>query len=377
MLIGFSCWYAVTYSSTQRTHSVTALARIIPVELDGSPVYPSNHVVIPQVPQQSYSWKTIVLPQAWATGKYNFEIWDATNHPLPGWRSKKLISNVIALDLIDASLYSAIRLVIFQPIDQPPLLSVTTEPIYFTYAEHPNKRLIILMGIIMALYLGVMILYPRASFHPRFIGQQTMALFKQQPLASGSALILTIVWSGWFGMILGSFIGGVQIFYLFIKLPFLLMGALAISLTTIVIITLISGVKTTGQQLVNIAVQLLAVTALGLAATSPIILFYIVYPLAHDFILIAAMVAFALAGLLAMLRLQQWLRTRGVVVMVAGLVTLIWLIVYGFVFLQLGWLLRPWVGITDPVQGTVPFARPYSGNVFIEIDNAIKRLNNN
>jgi hypothetical protein len=82
-------------------------------------------------------------------------------------------------------------------------------------------------------------------------------------------------------------------------------------------------------------------------------------------------VFFGLAGVMAAVRLAQWLLRQQVKLW--PIITVVWILVYGLVFLQLGWLLRPWVGIVDDVSNALPFSRLYSGNVFEEVFNTIER----
>jgi len=338
------------------------LARIIPTQIEQQVVYPTNHVVVPLDPVQAYSWQALTMPKNWVEQGYYFEIWDSGNKPVPGFFAKKLLASTIDLTAIDPSLYPALRLVVFQPKQVPALRFA--EPIYLQYSEKPNTKLIVLAGIISWLYLTIIWLLWVYQISLRDIPKYTSALLHGHTLPPLPSTLLTITWSGIFGIVLGCYAGGIQIVYVLIKLPFLLLGAWAISLAALLLLTTLLGQKSTWQETFTQSLNLLAITALGLASFSSIVLFYIYFPLAHNQILLASIGFIGLAGILAMLRLWQW--TRSI------LITAVWLVCYGAVFLQLGWTLRPWVGVLDPISNSVPFARPYSGNVFVELSNTVQ-----
>ncbi|EKD76403.1 MAG: hypothetical protein ACD_43C00125G0004, partial [uncultured bacterium] len=54
-----SCWYAATNHTTQRTKTNHILTRVVPITLDDTPVFPSNHSVIPLDPTQEYAWLNV------------------------------------------------------------------------------------------------------------------------------------------------------------------------------------------------------------------------------------------------------------------------------------------------------------------------------
>lgn len=365
LIIVIGCWFAITTHKSERTTTTTALVRIIPTIIENQNVYPTNHAVVFLDPLQAYVWQRLTLPNSWVDRGYYFEIWDSGNKPVPGFLAKKLSSATIDLSTIDPSLYPALRLVIFQPATVGNL--DFSKPIYFQYREAPNTKLIVLAGIIVWLYISIIWLLWVCQISLRDIPKYTSNLLRGQTLPPLPSTLLTITWSGVFGIVLGCYAGGIQIVYVLIKLPFLLLGAWAISLTTLLLVTTLLGQKASLKEVFTQSLNLLAVTALGLASFSSLVLFYIWFPLGHDQILLASIGFIGLAGLLAMLRLWQW--SKSIVI------TVVWLVCYGLVFLQLGWILRPWVGVLDPISNSVPFARPYSGNVFTELSNTLGRLN--
>lgn len=360
------CWYGVAAHRQSRTVTTPVLTRIIPATLDQQVVYPTNHAVVPLDPLQAYTWQQLTLPKDWSNQGYYFEIWDSGNKPVPGFFAKKLSASTIDLTTIDPSLYPSLRLVIFQPTTISATLTFH-QPVYFKYSEQPNTKLIVLAGIIGWLYFTIIWLLWVYKVSLRDIPKYTGNVLRGHTLPPLPSILLTITWSGIFGVTLGCYAGGIQIVYVLIKLPFLLLGAWAISLAALLLLATLLGQKSTVHTIFTQSLNLLAVTALGLASFSSIVLFYIYFPLDHNQILLASIGFISLAGILAMLRLWHWSRSITI--------TLVWLVCYGVVFLQLGWILRPWVGVLDPISNSVPFARPYSGNVFVELGSALTKIN--
>jgi len=348
----------------------------VPVVLDDQEIYPSGHVIIAQDPLIHYQWNTLELPDNLANRGYYFEIWDNGNKPVPGFRAQKLESSSISLNSIDPSLIPGIRVVIFKPSTVTEAINVN-QPIYFTYQQATNYNLFGLAILLTLIYAGLILAAVKWHITFRTIWQNTKQLLNRQIASEnfGKRIAvygwLTLLWSGLFGIIVGSYIGGIQIIYLIIKLPFLLIGALIFSLISLVVLSLLLGVKASVKEIITQAFQLIAITALALASFSPIMWFYIHIPQAHDQLLVSMVMFFCISGMLAAFCLAKWLKQLNWLTRLA--ITGIWVLLYGMMLLQLGWLLRPWVGITDDLHGTLPFTRLYSGNVYVELFNTINR----
>jgi hypothetical protein len=341
--------------------SAVVLTRIVPTTIDTVPVFPTNAVVIAEEPTQDYRWETIELPDSWPLDTYYIELWDARNEPIPGHTATKLISHTIDISDIDATLTPSVRAVIFQPPNTP--APPADYAIYFHYETFPNYRLLVLVS---GAALGLVTLLVWSLRQKRQLVKLPKAitgLLRGHFTTPYLAVICTVLFAGVFGAILGSFIGGIQIVYVLVKLPFLMGAALLISFTTLLVLSWLTGVKASLKEIWTVALNLLAITALGLCSFSTILGFYILYPLEHDQVLIATMLFFIAAGVLALVSLYRWQRKL--------LLPVVWIAVYGMVFLQLGWMLRPWVGVIDPVHETVPIARANSGNVFQALTNLI------
>lgn len=355
--------------------SKSVLVRVIPAQLDHHTVYPTGHAVLALGPWDAARWEELRLPESWVNQGYYFELWDIENSIIPGFASKKLEQSTIDLRSIDATIYPALRLVLFEPANS--LDPVVNVPVYFQYSQKFNIRLAVFAAlIILATVLWLFVAWwQKISFLD--IWKISIAVLRGQETPSHTRQIILLVavivgWSGVFGAALGSFIGVIQIIYLLIKLPVLLLGAFLFSVLSIWVLSALMGAATSLRRVMVQALGVLASISLSLAALSPLVYFDIILPQHHDWLLISAVFYFGMAGVMGALRLFLWLSQAGRF-KALFLVTL-WVFLYGGVLTQLGWMLRPWVGETDPIQNTVPFSRLYSGNVYVELTHAILRL---
>lgn len=174
---------------------------------------------------------------------------------------------------------------------------------------------------------------------------------------------------------LGAYTNLQQILYLLIKLPCLYFFSLIISFTSIYVITKIIGVNASLRELFFQSLISIVLWSVVMASMFPIILFHIFKHSTHDEMLMIALFLFALSAIGPVYFLSCWISEKKspkkIIILIA------WIALYGVIILQLGWMMRPWIGEKDPVYGTLPFSRWYSGNVFIEIQNTIQRTINN
>jgi len=352
------------------------ITRVVPEVLDDQVVYPTNHATLALTPLRAYTWESVTVPPEWLAQGYYFEIWDTANKPVPGFHAQGLnYESQLNIESIDASLYPQIRLVVFVRPDSPPINY--QQAVYFTYHEESDQKLFVFLGMITALYLGLGLgaLHYRLSVSDLATGTARL-LRRGLVKGSGREFVLlgwlTVVWVNVFGIVMSHFVGGAQIFYVLIKLPFLMLAALLVTAISLILLSLLLGVRAPAKQILAQATQLVATTSLALASLSPLLLFYIYLPMQHNALLLSTVTFFAISGSLAAWQLWAWLGSFKV--KARAPVTVLWVCLYGFVFLQLGWLMRPWIGVIDDVQNTVPFMRSQSGNVFIELGDTVKRL---
>lgn len=359
------------------TESEISVSRIIPDTLDGQVVYPAVPLTLELDPLTVYRWEKIILPEAWTNSGYYVEVWDITNRPIPHFAAQRLTTAELDIRSIDATLYPKIRVILFRSETAPEL--DYTQAVYYQYHTSFNTQLVgfgILVLLALSLLLGAA-LHFKVGFRDLVSGSKDVLRGSTENRFSSKGMIISglivIIWSGWFGVVLGTYVGGIQVFYLLIKTPFMLLISLIFSILSIGVLSSLLGVRARFKEVIAQSLSSLAAMSLALAAFTPIILFYILLPQSHDQLLVSTVIFFVLSGGMAALTVYRWL--RGHKPGLAWLITLLWILLYGVVVLQLGWLLRPWVGVIDPIHGSVPFSRFYGGNVFIELISTVLRLN--
>lgn len=347
-----------------------------PVVLDEQNLSVSTYATLTMHWKKVYRWTVLTLPPTWTDKGYIIELWDHENKVVPGFAAAPLQDTTIDISSLDATRYPKIRVVIFHPRETvAPTMPARPK---FYYTVQPNTRLFIVGSAlaIMMFVLAVSGIMMRIT--PLALLRETIMLLRRYPPAFTARQIvlyawLTMGWAGMFGITLGTFIGGIQLLYLFLKIPFLLLGALIMTIMTNAVLTLMLGMTVSLRFIFVHAFAVMATIATSLAAFIPVILFFILYPKAHDTMLVIVVVLFAVSACAGALRLFDYFREKQSYVP-ALLATACWVVVYGAVVMQWGWMLRPWVGVRDPVTHSVPFSRLYSGNVIVELVHTFQRL---
>lgn len=375
LLIAASCLQArpaLAATTDDTTHTVEMT--VVPADIRGEKIYQTKHVTLDVQTWRVEQWKELRLPADWANTGLYVELWDATNHRIPQFRASRLQSSTLDLSTLDASLYPSFRVIVFQaksPVSWP------ATSVGVTYTESVNIRLIVLLSLVSLGVLLLLIGSVKFRVTPRVIWQTTVAAVRQ-PLAEvgGQHLVslawVVCTWSAVFAVPLGNFAGWQQVLYLFIKIPFLFFCSFLISGTANFVLAKLVGVTLSVRSLFANAVQVLSITAISLASVSPILWWLFATSQDHDAVLVWALLLFGCAYVVGVFRLYRQYRLSGSTRPFVPV--LLWMVLYGVVLLQLGWMLRPWVGVRDPVYHTIPFSRLYSGNVFEEILSTVNRL---
>lgn len=362
----------MTRASGQSTHEIGLT--LVPADIRGEKIYQTNHAVLTLPTWKVKTWGTITIPDNWGEEQLYIELWDNSNHRIPNFTARRLTDRTINISGLDTTLHPSFRIIIFQAQSK---ITWPTAPVRVTYTEAVNTRLIVLAALIGGGLLMLVALSVWKRVTAMVFWDMTKSLLRRDTIEpsvrSALALIwITIVWSAIFSIALGSFSGWYQILFLFIKLPFLLLCSLLLSIAANVVFARLLGVTTAVREIAVHALQWVAVCAITLAALAPIIGYASITHFGHDTALLWALGLFGCAYLVSIIRQYSQYLTWGVrhTIVLIG----IWMVLYGVVLLQLGWMLRPWVGVLDPVYQSLPFSRLYSGNVFEEILSTINRL---
>lgn len=172
-----------------------------------------------------------------------------------------------------------------------------------------------------------------------------------------SLLAITALGAGIFGLVVGSYRGGVQLLYAAVKTPALLLVPVLVTLPALHALT---GGSVPWRRLALGGLVGMARTAVLAAAAGPAL--WLLYSLTPDYHLSILAMAGTLAvcglpGLAVVARLVPGDQRLG-----AFLTTTL---VLGLVLAQTGWLLRPW--IARPTA-EVSFLRPVEADVFSSMD---------
>lgn len=365
------CLFLLYTHTAQGASTDQHLTHITPVILHESIVYPSGFITLPLPPTQNVSWTSVRVPETLVHDTVRIQLWDINNAPIGQFGTRTLDSPIVDLSMIDATLYPSMRIVLFDT--QHHFSLDTLYPVTFTSKAQFNTRLLVFVLFYIAVLLATLAMYIRTPRSLFYTLRHTGILSRRAPPAH--ILLISLGSLTLFAIALGSYTSSTHIVYLAIKLPILLYGASTLSAVAIYVLLTLLDVSLSLRQFLRATLQSLLAVSLLLAAITPLVIFYIFYPFDHDALLVMVIILFGLSGyggaqhiastVLHSIKKSRW---------PALLATTLWLCIYGAVLMQLGWMLRPWVGVEDAVFHTVPFARPYSGNVFIEIIHTLQRL---
>jgi hypothetical protein len=191
-------------------------------------------------------------------------------------------------------------------------------------------------------------------------------------------LICSFVCFAIYGAIIGAFSSPQQAISSAIKLPALYLITLIICIPALYIFNVLFGsTKTLGQHFTYV-LSSASVIALLLCGFAPIALFFLITIIPnkdYSFFLLLNVGIFALTGIFGVSFLYQAMRPEASEedsnVHLRSKILRLWLVLYGFVGSQLGWVLRPF--ISAPAESFQVF-RPREGNFWAGVWNAIHNL---
>ncbi len=180
-----------------------------------------------------------------------------------------------------------------------------------------------------------------------------------------------------YGAVMGSF-GGVfgerffQVLYSAVKVPLLLAATFAISLPSFFVINTLMGLREDFFKAVRLIIMTQAALTVILASFAPFTALWYVSNGDYQQALLFNALMFGSASVTAqvvLLRLYRPLIKRNPR---HRLMVGLWLVIYAFVGIQMGWTLRPFIGAPD-VETTF-FRQEAWGNAYVEVSNLILRV---
>ncbi|MEA3403406.1 MAG: hypothetical protein U9R79_19345 [Armatimonadota bacterium] len=179
------------------------------------------------------------------------------------------------------------------------------------------------------------------------------------------SLLVTILGGVFYGFVVGISVGGWQILYNPVKMPWIMVFTLALCLPCLYIFSSYLGSRLSLAQTCTIAFTATAVMSTILVGFAPVTWFFMfTAPGAYEFGILINVLVFAVSGFLGV----QFL-FRAAASMTpdreaeSPIVRMLkwWVVLYAVVGAQMGWLLRPFFNATDV------FIRPRSGNFFVAV----------
>ena len=151
-----------------------------------------------------------------------------------------------------------------------------------------------------------------------------------------------------YGATAGAYAGPAQALSAAIKLPLLFLGTLAICFPGFFIIQVLVGSRLRLPQVLALVLGALALSAVLLAVSVPITLFFLLTGANYYFLTLLHVVLVLGAGLVGMAVLHEGLafacEKRGVYPRNAMTIMRVWAVLFAFVGIQMAWNLQPFVG---------------------------------
>ena len=201
------------------------------------------------------------------------------------------------------------------------------------------------------------------------------AVRSQRPWPVLTQLALFIIVFGMaYGAVMGSF-GGIgddrawQAFYSALKVPLLLLATFLISLPSFFVLNTVFGLRDDFAQALRALVATQAGLAIVLASLAPFTAFWYVSSANYRVAVLFNGMMFAIASFTA-----QWLARRFYQPLIARSIKhrwllWTWIVIYAFVGIQMGWVLRPFIG--DPALGVQFFREESWSNAYVVVVRSI------
>lgn len=184
-------------------------------------------------------------------------------------------------------------------------------------------------------------------------------------------LVLVIFTAGpMYGAIMGSYAlhSGVRLLlcvYAAIKMPLLVLVTAGLCLPAFFVLNTVAGLRGDFPRAVRSILAAQAAFALTLASCAPITRFIYMTGLTHRFAILTNVLMFVIATCIAQRTLWRWYRPLCAKDRRHGMMLWAWVVLYAFVGVQMGWMLRPFVGKpTAPVEF---FRSEGFSNAYVEV----------
>ncbi|MBW4489829.1 MAG: actin-binding WH2 domain-containing protein [Trichocoleus desertorum ATA4-8-CV12] len=190
-------------------------------------------------------------------------------------------------------------------------------------------------------------------------------------LLVSSSILFTV-----YGAVIGSFTGGLQILASAVKLPALYLITLVICLPTLYFFNILFGSNRSFAQHFALLLASVSLISLLLCSFAPITLFFRLSVLDYQFFKLLNVVIFAITGLIGVNAFYQSMKQPPELESQADdktrqKILQLWLVLYGFVGSQMGWILRPFFGAPNK---NFELFRNLEGNIYSHVLDTMKHV---
>ena len=181
---------------------------------------------------------------------------------------------------------------------------------------------------------------------------------------------LLVAFGVFYGAVMGSFggVGGgkvLQPLYSGLKVPLLLVVAFALSLPSFFVLNTLLGVRDDFPHVLRALAATQAALTVVLASLAPLTAFWYASSADYQQALAFNALMFAVASVAAQFLLRRWYRPLVLRNPRHRVLLRAWLLIYAFVGIQMGWVLRPFIG--NPALPVRFFREGAWGNAYVEV----------
>jgi len=195
---------------------------------------------------------------------------------------------------------------------------------------------------------------------------------KDLPRYIVDAFLVTLLGTVFYGLVAGISVGGWQVLYDPIKIPWILVFTLLLCLPSLYVFSCYLGSRLDLLQTCALAFNSTAVVSTILIGFAPITWFFMfTAPGSHHFAVIVNVIVFTIAGFFGIQFLGRGVRAlhrKPEERKAMEKVVTWWVVLYAVVGAQMAWLLRPYFTPTDV------FIRPRAGNFFVALLTTVREF---
>ena len=190
-------------------------------------------------------------------------------------------------------------------------------------------------------------------------------------------LLLILIFGSCYGALMGTF-GGItgerlfQIVYSALKVPLLLLVTFSVALPSFFVLNTLLGVRSDFPMVLNALISTQAGLTIVLLSLAPYTLFWYASSADYNAAILFNALLFGISAFAG-----QWLLRRRYRRLIAAnprhrTLLRTWLVIYAFVGIQMGWVLRPFIG--NPGMKVQFFREEAWGNAYVEVARKVHEL---